>query len=179
MGGAALEIQGGSPVIENASFVNNAGSINIIDDSGMPPPAFTNVTISGDTQFAISDAGASTFRYCNLFNNVSPQVINGAADPTGSNGNISVDPGFVNTSDPIPSIGIFISLRVCPPRRSSTLGIRRSSTPTQPEATSAPTAVPALRGDGRTRRMPWSSNSQSRSGEDRAPGQRGEGHGEG
>ena len=68
-------------------------------------PVFKNVNIVGNTTANVSgtyaggvwSAGYGTFTYSNIYGNTGTQVY-GVTDPTGSNGNISVDPMYADTS---------------------------------------------------------------------------------
>jgi hypothetical protein len=105
--GGGLYVYSGSPSLTNVTVVGNSAGT---DGGGLGGyvsfPTLTNVTMSENTAGsggAVSAyVGSPTPTYCNVYNN-SPDDYDGITDPTGTDGNISADPGFLDksSSDPL------------------------------------------------------------------------------
>ena len=76
------------------------------DRDGSPIPVFTNVNLSGNVATYGGGlyiyAGTPTVTYGNAYDN-SPDTYGAFTDPTGTAGNIAVDPEFVDTSSADPA----------------------------------------------------------------------------
>jgi len=105
--GGGLYVYFASPTLTNVTLIGNevddwGGGLVLMSGS----PSMTNVSISGNIAgltgggvHATSSSPAMV--YCNGWGN-SPDDYSGMTDPTGADGNRSVDPGVLDVSDPEP-----------------------------------------------------------------------------
>jgi hypothetical protein len=98
-------IQYGTGNFTNVSMVKNTGGVGGALSVFEGEAALVNVTMSGGAAWS-STGGAYaypgstlTFDHCNFWNNANGNV-GGVANPIGVDGNIAVDPGFVDTTPP-------------------------------------------------------------------------------
>ena len=94
--GAGLLIQSADPIVENATFHDNAGdAIHLLSGAN---PELANVTITGSTGRALNaEKGDADFFFCNVWGNDKGAVI-GDDPPATGEGNLSQDPMYADPS---------------------------------------------------------------------------------
>jgi hypothetical protein len=104
-GGAFIQGNGGS-TFTNVSMVQNAGALGgAIATYADATVDLVNVTMSGGAAWQTTGGvyahpgGTIRFDHCNFWDNAGGDV-GGLPSPIGADGNVSVDPGFVDTSSP-------------------------------------------------------------------------------
>jgi hypothetical protein len=102
MGNGAF-IQGDKALFNNVSLVGNKGTVGSSVTAYNANVGLVNVILSGGvasstTGGAYANPGSTiTFDHCDFWNNTNGHV-GGVANPIGTNGNIAVNPGFVDAS---------------------------------------------------------------------------------
>ncbi len=102
--GGGIQVSGASPEIHGTTIVGNTalqgGGIFITDSAS---PELERVIVAMNSGFGgivCEDPGSSpTFRCCNVFGNEGIEYGGQCGDPTGWNGNISLDPLFCDAQD--------------------------------------------------------------------------------
>ena len=118
--GSAIAIDGGSPTLTGVTIARQGsddwpGSTSVICENGATPH-FERVIIAYSLGIGIDSYGGSapTFVCCDVFGNAGGNYAGSIVDPTGSDGNISLDPGFCYNHNPPEPLGL-ISWSPCLP----------------------------------------------------------------
>lgn len=103
--GSGAFVQGNTGDFLNVSMVGNTGIVGSSVTAYSAKVGLVNVILAGGVASSTTggayaypgDGSAITFDHCGFWKNTNGHV-GGVADPIGVNGNIAVDPGFVDTS---------------------------------------------------------------------------------
>ncbi len=100
--GGALYLSYASPAIVNSTIAGNAaaddGGVVCIGLGSSPTIANTMIALNTSGVYRVGTSGAPVLRYSCVYGNAAYDFAN-LADPTGTDGNISVDPMFVRLPD--------------------------------------------------------------------------------